>query len=61
MAFICTGGYLADRQDFGLEILAVPVVKGKTACRPYISCGHSQQHGISDEKLLQKDILYRES
>jgi len=39
MAFTCTGGYLAGRQDFGLEILAVPVVKGKTAYRSYIITG----------------------
>jgi phosphate/phosphite/phosphonate ABC transporter binding protein len=36
MAFTCTGGYLAGRQAFGLEILAVPVVKGKTAYQSYI-------------------------
>ncbi len=36
MAFTCTGGYLAGRQAFGLEVLAVPVVKGKTAYQSYI-------------------------
>lgn len=36
MAFTCTGGYLAGRQAFGLEILAVPVVNGKTSYQSYI-------------------------
>ncbi len=36
MAFTCTGGYLAGRQAFGLEILAVPVVNGKTTYQSYI-------------------------
>jgi len=39
MAFTCTGGYLAGRQNFGLEILAVPVVAGKTAYQSYIITG----------------------
>jgi len=36
LAFTCTGGYLEGRKDFGLEALAVPVVKGKTVYRSYI-------------------------
>ena len=36
MAFTCTGGYLAGRKDFGLEVLAVPVVKEKTTYQSYI-------------------------
>lgn len=36
MAFTCTGGYLAGRKSFGLEVLAVPVVNGKTAYQSYI-------------------------
>ncbi len=39
MAFTCTGGYLSGRQAFGLEVLAVPVVKGKTAYQSYIITG----------------------
>jgi len=39
MAFTCTGGYLAGRKSFGLEVLAVPVVDGKTAYRSYIITG----------------------
>lgn len=36
MAFTCTGGYLAGRQAFGLEILAIPVFHGKKSYRSYI-------------------------
>ncbi len=36
MAFTCTGGYLSGRKAFGLEVLAVPVVKGKTSYQSYI-------------------------
>ena len=36
MAFTCTGGYLSGRKAFGLELLAVPVMGGKTRYRSYI-------------------------
>jgi phosphonate transport system substrate-binding protein len=36
MAFTCTGGYLSGRKAFGLEILAVPIMNGKTTYRSYI-------------------------
>ncbi|GBE12603.1 phosphate-import protein PhnD precursor [bacterium BMS3Abin13] len=36
MAFTCTGGYIAGRRDFGLNILVVPVIKGNTFYRSYI-------------------------
>ncbi len=36
MAFTCTGGYLSGRKSFGLELLAVPVMGGKTSYRSYI-------------------------
>lgn len=36
MAFTCTGGYLSGRKAFGLELLAVPVMNGKTYYRSYI-------------------------
>ena len=39
MAFTCTGGYLAGRHSFGLEVLAVPVVRGKTSYQSYIITG----------------------
>ncbi len=36
MAFTCTGGYLAGRKAFGLELLAVPVMNGRTGYHSYI-------------------------
>ncbi len=30
LAFVCTGGYLSARHDFPVEVLAVPVVEGRT-------------------------------
>ena len=36
MAFTCTGGYLSGRKAFGLELLAVPVMNGKTYYHSYI-------------------------
>ncbi len=36
MAFTCTGGYIAGRRDFGLELLTVPVIKGHSFYRSYI-------------------------
>ncbi|MBI4686344.1 MAG: phosphate/phosphite/phosphonate ABC transporter substrate-binding protein [Nitrospirae bacterium] len=36
VAYTCTGAYLAGRQDFGLELLAVPLMKGKATYNSYI-------------------------
>lgn len=35
-ALTCTGAYLSGRNEFGLEILAVPVINGKTTYNSYI-------------------------
>lgn len=35
-AFTCTGAYLAGREEFGLQLLVVPVVNGKTTYHSYI-------------------------
>lgn len=35
-AFTCTGAYLAGRHDFGLELLAVPIMNGKATYNSYI-------------------------
>ncbi|MFW8600480.1 phosphate/phosphite/phosphonate ABC transporter substrate-binding protein [Desulfobacterota bacterium M19] len=49
MAFTCTGGYLAGRRDFGLELFAVPVVKGSSYYRSYIVVRRgSPYHSFSD-------------
>jgi len=35
-AYTCTGAYLSGRNEFGLEVLAVPVISGKTTYNSYI-------------------------
>lgn len=35
-AFTCTGAYLAGRQEFGLELLAIPAINGNTTYNSYI-------------------------
>lgn len=35
-AYICTGGYLAGRQQFGLEILVTPMIKDRLTYNSYI-------------------------
>lgn len=35
-AYTCTGAYLSGRKEFGLEVLAVPVVNSKTTYNSYI-------------------------
>ncbi len=49
MAFTCTGGYLAGRKAFGLEVLAVPVVNGKTAYQSYIITGKNNPANTLEE------------
>ena len=49
MAFTCTGGYLAGRRTFGLEVLAVPVVNGKTAYQSYIITGKNNPANALEE------------
>ncbi len=36
LAFTCTGGYLAGRKLFDLELLVIPIIKGATQYRSYI-------------------------
>lgn len=51
VAFVCTGGYLAARQSFGLDILAVPVVDGKMEYRSLIVArADSRERGLADLK-----------
>lgn len=35
-AYTCTGAYLSGRNEFGLEVLSVPVINGKTTYNSYI-------------------------
>lgn len=36
LAFICTGAYVRGRQEFGMDLLAVPQVGGQTTYQSYI-------------------------
>ena len=36
LAFVCTGAYVEGQRDFGMEILAVPMVRGEARYRAYI-------------------------
>jgi len=40
-AFVCAGPYTQGKSDFGMEILAVPVVNGKSVYYSYILAGKS--------------------
>ncbi len=57
VAFTCTGAYLAGRQDFGLELLAVPVIKGKTTYNSYIIV-HKDSRIESLEHLKGKTFAF---
>lgn len=35
-AYLCTGGYLKGREDFNLELLAIPVINGKKTYQAYV-------------------------
>lgn len=39
VAFVCSGPYVEGRRRFGLELLAVPVVGGKTTYQSYVIAG----------------------
>lgn len=36
VAFVCTGAYVAGRDDFGMEILVAPVTQGRTVYYSYV-------------------------
>ncbi|MDR3560226.1 MAG: phosphate/phosphite/phosphonate ABC transporter substrate-binding protein [Negativicutes bacterium] len=50
VAFVCSGGYVAGNQSFGMELLAVPEVKGERLYQSYIIARESQNHSIMDLK-----------
>ncbi len=54
-ALTCTGAYLSGRKDFGLEVLAVPVINGKTSYNSYIIV--NKKSDIEDFSLLQGKIF----
>ncbi|HML35647.1 MULTISPECIES: phosphate/phosphite/phosphonate ABC transporter substrate-binding protein [Sporomusa] len=48
IAFVCSGGYVAGHQSFGLELLAVPIVNGQHTYRSYIIVNAKlEAHSIS--------------
>lgn len=50
-AFLCTGGYLAAREAFGVDVLAVPVVDGKMVYNSLIVApGNGPARGLRDLK-----------
>ncbi len=39
VAFICSGAYVAAREEFDLDLLAIPQINGRTTYRSYIIAG----------------------
>lgn len=51
IAFICTGGYLSAKEEFKLEVLAVPVVDGKMLYHSLIVARRNgRERGLADLK-----------
>lgn len=56
-AFVCSGPYVQVQQDFGVDILAVPVVDGKTVYGSYIVVNNAS--GIQSlEDLKGKSFVF---
>jgi len=43
-AYTCTGAYLSGRKEFGLEVLAVPVINNRTTYNSYIIVNKKPAH-----------------
>ena len=54
-AYTCTGAYLDGRKKFGLEVLAVPVIDGKTTYNSYIIV--NKESKIEEFRQLQGKIF----
>lgn len=50
VAFVCSGGYVAGYQMFGMEILVVPEVGQRCTYQSYIIAGDARFRSISDLK-----------
>jgi len=57
LAFICAGPYVQDRKEFGVELLAAPVVRGKTSYRSFIIVGKGSPYR-SLKDLRGKSFAY---
>ncbi len=54
-AITCTGAYLSGRKEFGLEVLVVPVIDGKTTYNSYIIV--NKEGGIENFSQLQGKVF----
>lgn len=54
-AMTCTGAYLSGRHDFGLQVLVVPVINGKTSYNSYIVV--NKESKINDFLQLQGKVF----
>ena len=57
LAFVCSGGYVAGHETFGMELLAVPQVAGKTKYQSYIIADISFP-GKSIADLAQRSFAF---
>jgi phosphonate transport system substrate-binding protein len=48
VAFVCSGGYVAGNESFGMELLAVPQVKGAILYQSYIIARDNTSKSIMD-------------
>jgi len=48
VAFVCSGGYVAGNESFGMELLALPVVRGETRYQSYIITRNREAKSIMD-------------
>lgn len=55
LAFVCSGPYVAGREDFGMELLAVPLCYGKTVYYSYFIA--SKQSGIQSFDDLRGKVF----
>jgi phosphonate transport system substrate-binding protein len=54
-AFICTGAYVSGKDEFGLELLTVPVINGRTTYNSYIIV--NQKSKIENFRQLKGEIF----
>ncbi|MBI5408762.1 MAG: phosphate/phosphite/phosphonate ABC transporter substrate-binding protein [Nitrospirae bacterium] len=54
-AYTCTGAYLSGRNEFGLEVLAVPVINGKTTYNSYLIV--NKESDIKDFRQLKGKVF----
>ena len=49
VAFVCTGAYVQGQDDFGMELVAIPEVRGQITYRSHIFVpAHSSAEGLDD-------------